>query len=105
VNHVIDPVPESTELITRFSTSMQTNNRLYTDDNGFEMLERIYDPNIKLNIPGNYYPTIYQSFITDGSNSFSVSYKDVIMRMYTNLELIGYFRAYAWCLEPTKWSN
>lgn len=70
--HVIYPVPESTELITRFATHMHTNNRFYTDDNGFEMLERIYDPTIKLSIPGNYYPTIYQSYITDGSNSFSV---------------------------------
>jgi len=59
----IGPLPSRTEVITLFTTSIDTNGVITTDDNGFEFLAREY--NWGTGIEANYYPLIYASYISD----------------------------------------
>jgi len=59
----IGPLPSSTEVITLFSTNINTDGIITTDDNGFEFLKREYQwgPGIE----ANYYPLVYAAYIND----------------------------------------
>jgi len=59
----IGPLPSATEIITLFSTNINSEGVISTDDNGFEFLKREYNWN--LGIEANYYPLIYASYIND----------------------------------------
>eukprot|EP01117_Protostelium_nocturnum_P009283 TRINITY_DN3325_c0_g2_i1.p1 TRINITY_DN3325_c0_g2~~TRINITY_DN3325_c0_g2_i1.p1 ORF type:complete len:559 (-),score=163.49 TRINITY_DN3325_c0_g2_i1:736-2412(-) len=66
------------EVITRFSTGLQTQGKWFTDSQGIEMIERIRDkrpwpvPNITEPISWNYVPMNDAAFISDGSTKLTV---------------------------------
>eukprot|EP00026_Physarum_polycephalum_P001546 Phypoly_transcript_01548.p1 GENE.Phypoly_transcript_01548~~Phypoly_transcript_01548.p1 ORF type:complete len:1071 (+),score=169.08 Phypoly_transcript_01548:77-3289(+) len=63
-------LPSHTEVITHFSTSIQSQQLFSTDDNGFEFLLR--QSTYENPIEGNYYPTIYATFIRDYTAQLTV---------------------------------
>lgn len=73
----------STEVISRFSTFLDTNGTFYTDSNGREMIQRIrnWRPSWKLNviepISGNYYPVTTKILLRD-------PYKDLEVAVLTD---------------------
>jgi len=56
-------LPSATEVVSSFATSIANQRKFSTDDNGFEFLERQGSDSVS--IGGNYYPTVYASFIRD----------------------------------------
>eukprot|EP01080_Neovahlkampfia_damariscottae_P000310 gene310-6724_t len=70
---IISNLDNDKELITRFtSKDIKSNNKFYTDSNGFEMIERIYQKKFNDSkrsniISSNYYPHVSQSYIRDDS--------------------------------------
>lgn len=94
LSQTVGPIPNlgtGRELITRFYTSLITNTS-YTDNNGFHFLERAYQPDLFLPIPGNYYPTVYASyvksngtmigFVFDRAHGFSSSFRNVEIMLH-----------------------
>ncbi|XP_069684640.1 lysosomal alpha-mannosidase-like isoform X2 [Periplaneta americana] len=79
---MVGPIPihdgVGKEVITRFSSNMQTKELFYTDSNGREMLQRRrnYRPtwSVKINEPvaGNYYPVTSRVALRDANMEFSV---------------------------------
>jgi alpha-mannosidase len=65
----LGPIPGNNEIVSRFTTDMQTKNQIYTDDNGWEYQQRTYDSNQALPIPANFYPSIYHSYISGQNNA------------------------------------
>lgn len=61
VLHKIELIDSNKEVITRFTTNVSNAGRLYTDSNGFDMRERLYDSNMP--IQGNYYPITAATYI------------------------------------------
>jgi len=63
-------LPSAIEVVTSFSTSINTQGTFTTDSNGFEYQQRkfVYD----LDIQGNYYPLVYSSYINDMISQLSV---------------------------------
>jgi len=48
---MVGPLPTDTEIVTRFSTNLDTDMRFYTDNNGLELQERIsYDTHTRATI-------------------------------------------------------
>jgi len=62
-HHQLGVLPSGTEVVSSFATSIANQQIFSTDDNGFEFQERQGSPNIP--IGGNYYPTVYASYISD----------------------------------------
>lgn len=73
----------------RFATSIQNKNTFFTDDNGFEFLKREKVENIS--IGGNYYPSIYASFIRDDYAQLTVRmiYHTTIKNMKQKFKLLN----------------
>ena len=73
VEWTVGPIPQDygREVITRYETSLKTNNTFYSDSNGREMVQRVlnYQPTWELNvtspIAGNYYPVNTRARIQD----------------------------------------
>jgi len=70
ISFEIGPLPTQTELVTRFVTSVANGAMFYTDDNALEFVPRKYSS--KYGIAGNYYPTIYASYIKDSDAQFTI---------------------------------
>lgn len=78
----VGPIPvddeQGKEVISRFTTELQTGRDFYTDSNGREMIHRIRDfrPTYTYTneepIAGNYHPVTAQITITDGTTRLSV---------------------------------
>jgi len=66
----LGPLPSHREVVTTFSTPLNTKRTITTDDNGFELLTRQYNPS--LGIEANYYPLVYSAFINEGSSQLNV---------------------------------
>ncbi|XP_077136225.1 epididymis-specific alpha-mannosidase [Ranitomeya variabilis] len=61
----VGPLERNREAIIRIQTNLQTNKRIYTDDNAFQMQARefkIYDSNT---VARNYYPMVRTAYIED----------------------------------------
>ncbi|KAF2899813.1 hypothetical protein ILUMI_06373 [Ignelater luminosus] len=84
-NWSVGPLPStnrtrhSTEVISRFISSLHTNATFYTDSNGREMMKRIINwrPSWKLNVTqptsGNYYPVTTKILIRDPKKDLEVA--------------------------------
>lgn len=87
VEYTITPVPINDgigkEIVSRFSTNIDSGDTFFTDSNGREFMERIrgnnklygtftQDPVAIEPIGGNYYPANSATYIEDGSRSFGV---------------------------------
>jgi len=66
----LGPLPSHTEVVASFSTPLNTQRTITTDDNGFELLTRKYNTN--LGIEANYYPLIYAAYINDAMSQLTV---------------------------------
>jgi len=66
----IGPLPSHIEVVTAFNTSIDSQNLLTSEDNGFQFMKRTY--NWGTGIESNYYPIIYASFIDDPFAQLSV---------------------------------
>jgi lysosomal alpha-mannosidase len=74
-SYIVGPIPFQDglgkEIISRFTTDLNTKSKFYTDSNGRQMLERVrnYRPTWKYNntepVTGNYYPVDSRIFIKD----------------------------------------
>jgi lysosomal alpha-mannosidase len=83
VEWTIGPIPTADnvgkEVISLFSTSLESNAMFYTDSNGREILQRIrdYRPTWKLNqtepVAGNYYPVNSRIFIQDTKRNIQLT--------------------------------
>ncbi|XP_073504207.1 epididymis-specific alpha-mannosidase [Phyllobates terribilis] len=63
--YTVGPLELNREAIIRIQTNLQTNKRIYTDDNAFQMQERefkLYDSNT---VARNYYPMVRTAYIED----------------------------------------
>ena len=75
---ISNSIGEDKELITRFSSNeIESNGKFYTDENGFEIIEREYkkkfsDKKRSEIISSNYYPHVSQSYIKDDSIQLTV---------------------------------
>jgi hypothetical protein len=70
LDYQLGELPSHTEIITRFDSSIQNQQIFATDDNGFEFMLR--QSTYENPIEGNYYPTIYASFIRDYTAQLTV---------------------------------
>jgi len=59
----IGPLPSHREVVASFTTSINSEGVITSDDNGFEFLKREYQWG--LGIEANYFPIIYASYIND----------------------------------------
>jgi len=59
----IGPLPSHREVVASFTTSINSEGIITSDDNGFEFLKRQYQWG--LGIEANYFPIIYASYIND----------------------------------------
>jgi len=66
----LGPLPSHDEVVASFSTPLNTERTITTDDNGFEFLTRKY--NTQLGIEANYYPLIYAAHINDATSQLTV---------------------------------
>jgi hypothetical protein len=73
IEHTLGVLPSHTELVSAFSTSIQNEQIFATDDNGFEFLER--EALYNIGIEGNYYPSIYASYIKDTVSQLSLIFE------------------------------
>ncbi|KAH3759565.1 lysosomal alpha-mannosidase [Pelomyxa schiedti] len=64
------PIPMNVELITRFTTEMQTSGGITTDEYGMEMHPRVYDST--KGIGGNVFPMVTSAYITDSSKELAL---------------------------------
>eukprot|EP01121_Diplochlamys_sp_Union-15-3_P002320 TRINITY_DN1202_c0_g1_i2.p1 TRINITY_DN1202_c0_g1~~TRINITY_DN1202_c0_g1_i2.p1 ORF type:complete len:757 (+),score=157.97 TRINITY_DN1202_c0_g1_i2:1059-3329(+) len=71
ISHEIGVIPEDHEVISRFSSNIQTGGVIYTDNNGFATQKRTYDSTLP--IPANYYPNVYWSYIEDSNARLSIA--------------------------------
>lgn len=78
INSLFCSDEQGKEVISRFTTELQTGRDFYTDSNGREMIHRIRDfrPTYTYTneepIAGNYHPVTAQITITDGTTRLSV---------------------------------
>jgi len=70
ISFELGELPSYVEVVSSFASSVQNKQAFFTDDNGFEFLERqaVYSQPIE----ANYYPTIYSSFIKDTQAQLSL---------------------------------
>jgi len=61
------------ELITRLSTSMKSEGKYYTDDNGLEIMERTYNSTTTELVAGNYHPMVQRVFMRDNSANLQLN--------------------------------
>lgn len=67
-----------TEIISRFTTDLETNGIFYTDSNGRQLLRRLRDARLTYNytndepVAGNYYPVTARIVIKDGDIELAV---------------------------------
>ncbi|KAH3755937.1 lysosomal alphamannosidase [Pelomyxa schiedti] len=66
------------EVITKYTTNLDTSNKFYTDSNGMEMQERIldyrptWDLTLEEPVAGNYYPIVSAAAIKDATTQLTV---------------------------------
>ncbi|KAE9586550.1 putative alpha-mannosidase [Lupinus albus] len=82
VEFTVGPIPVDDgigkEIITQFTTTMETNGTFYTDSNGRDFIKRIrdfrtdWDLQVNQPIAGNYYPVNLGLYVQDSSMEFSV---------------------------------
>ncbi|XP_032399937.1 epididymis-specific alpha-mannosidase [Etheostoma spectabile] len=61
----LGPLHLNTEVILRTSSSLKNNRTLYTDDNGYQMMERKYRNFTKNTLARNYFPMVRAAYIED----------------------------------------
>ncbi|XP_056411076.1 epididymis-specific alpha-mannosidase [Hyla sarda] len=61
----VGPLERNREAIIRIRTNLQTNNRIYTDDNAYQMQTREFNTYDSNTIARNYYPMVRTAFIED----------------------------------------
>ncbi|PRP85041.1 hypothetical protein PROFUN_07225 [Planoprotostelium fungivorum] len=62
----VGPIPEQgKDIILRFNTSMSNEGTFYTDDNGLEIMKRVFSPGHAEPEGANYYPMIQRVFMRD----------------------------------------
>jgi len=66
----IGVLPGGTEVVSRFTTNIRSESVLFTDDNGYEHLPRVFD--FSHSIGESYFPMIYSSYIQDTESLFAV---------------------------------
>jgi hypothetical protein len=73
VHSTLGPLNFDQEVVTRFQSSIQNGDVFYSDNNGFELQQRVNLPNgrpgdydVGVNIAGNYYPAVSRAAIVDG---------------------------------------
>jgi len=66
----IGPLPSRVEVVSLFSSNINTEGVITSDDNGFEFLKREYQWG--LGIEANYFPLVYASYISDIESQLSV---------------------------------
>jgi len=69
----VGPLSVNKDLVTRFSTSLNSNMTLFTDDNCLEKQQRVYDGTRPDPIAGNYYPITCSAFLTDVDSNVQFS--------------------------------
>ncbi|CAL0332951.1 unnamed protein product [Lupinus luteus] len=82
VEFAVGPIPIDDgigkEIITQFTTTMETNGTFYTDSNGRDFIKRIrdfrtdWDLQVNQPIAGNYYPVNLGLYVQDSSTELSV---------------------------------
>ncbi|XP_019447419.1 PREDICTED: alpha-mannosidase At3g26720-like isoform X8 [Lupinus angustifolius] len=82
VEFTVGPIPIDDgigkEIITQFTTTMETNRTFYTDSNGRDFIKRIrdfrtdWDLQVNQPIAGNYYPVNLGLYVQDSSTELSV---------------------------------
>eukprot|EP00026_Physarum_polycephalum_P006080 Phypoly_transcript_06121.p1 GENE.Phypoly_transcript_06121~~Phypoly_transcript_06121.p1 ORF type:complete len:520 (+),score=53.08 Phypoly_transcript_06121:185-1744(+) len=72
IYHEIGVLPGNRELITQFSTSINSGSAWTTDENAYETMQRTRNMQADQPIPANYYPSVYSSFIEDSNNKLAV---------------------------------
>jgi len=70
INFDLGPLPSHSEIVASFSTPLQTQRTITTDDNGFEFLTRQY--NTQVDIGANYYPMVYGAYINDEKSQLTL---------------------------------
>mmetsp|Transcript_2661 Transcript_2661/g.2976 ORF Transcript_2661/g.2976 Transcript_2661/m.2976 type:complete len:469 (+) Transcript_2661:1-1407(+) len=68
--HQVGVLPQSTEMITRFTSDISNGEVVYTDDNGYQTKKRTADKNSA--IPINYWPSVYWAYIQDSTRRLTV---------------------------------
>jgi len=68
---LIGVIPQGYEMVSRFTTSLQTGTTFYTDSEGFEMQTRNWDPTKDYKYTANYYPAVYSAYIEEPTFSNS----------------------------------
>ncbi|XP_034532568.1 epididymis-specific alpha-mannosidase [Notolabrus celidotus] len=61
----LGPLSLNTEVVLRTSSSLQNNRTLYTDDNGYQMMKRMYRTFINNTLARNYFPMVRTAYIED----------------------------------------
>uniref|UniRef100_A0A3Q3WNI9 Alpha-mannosidase n=1 Tax=Mola mola TaxID=94237 RepID=A0A3Q3WNI9_MOLML len=61
----LGPLQLNTEVVLRTSSSLHNNRTLYTDDNGYQMMERTYRKFTNNTIARNYFPMVREAYIED----------------------------------------
>jgi len=70
INFDLGPLPSHYEIVASFSTPLNTQRTITTDDNGFEFLTRKY--NTQVDIGANYYPLVYAAYINDDKSQLTL---------------------------------
>jgi len=70
INFDLGPLPSHAEVVASFSTPLETQRKMTTDDNGFEFLARQY--NTQVDIGANYYPMVYAAYINDAKSQLTL---------------------------------
>ncbi|XP_063313819.1 epididymis-specific alpha-mannosidase [Pelobates fuscus] len=63
----VGPLQINRESILRTSTDMETNKRIFTDNNGFQMQMREFKTYSDNSVPMNYYPMVRSAYVEDNS--------------------------------------
>ena len=63
VVETVGPPRRSTDIVSRYQTEWDLENKFYTDDSGLEMVQRTFNTSQQLS--GNYFPTVYSCFIRE----------------------------------------
>ncbi|XP_038586701.1 epididymis-specific alpha-mannosidase [Micropterus salmoides] len=63
--YLLGPLCLNTEVVLRTSSSLKNNRTLYTDDNGYQMMERTYRKFTNNTLARNYFPMVRAAYIED----------------------------------------
>lgn len=70
--HEIGPLDLGKELVTRFTTNLNNNEVIYTDDNGLEIQTRTYNATEFDLVSGNYFPMVQRAYMVDTTKNLQV---------------------------------